>query len=102
VKLPEARRMLERAVARDPLNGAYLDSLGWVLFRLNDVEGAHRYLAAAAARFPDDATIQEHLGDVEARRGQKVEALAHWKKSLTLSPDEPEKIEKKIRAIEPR
>lgn len=97
VHLEEARRMIEKAVALDPRNGAYLDSLGWVYFRLNDLEKAGRYLSEAAARISDDPSIQEHLGDLEAKKGQKAEALLHWRRSLTLSPDEPEKIEKKIR-----
>ncbi len=96
IKLPEARRMLERAVALDPQNGAYLDSLGWVCFRMNDLHGAESFLSRAAAKIPADATVQEHLGDLEARRGQMAQAVVHWKRSLTLSPEEPEKIEKKI------
>jgi predicted Zn-dependent protease len=99
VKLPDSLRMLEKAVALDPRNGAYLDSLGWVHFRLRHYEKARTYLLQAAARFPDDATIQEHMGDIEARLGSRAEALAYWKKSLTLSPEEPEKIEKKIREL---
>ena len=97
VKLDEALRMIEKAVALDPRNGAYLDSLGWVYFRLDDMGKARRYLVEAASRIPDDASIQEHLGDLEAKTGQKDQALMHWRKSLTLTPDEPEKIEKKIR-----
>jgi tetratricopeptide (TPR) repeat protein len=96
IRLPEARKMLERAVALDPQNGAYLDSLGWVCFRMDDLREAEKFLSRAAARIPADATVQEHLGDLEARRGQMAEAVVHWKRSLTLSPEEPEKIEKKI------
>jgi len=96
VKLGEARTMIERAVALDPQNGAYLDSLGWVCFRQNELPEAEKYLGRAASRIPSDATVQEHLGDLHARRGQTAEAVAHWKKSLALSPEEPEKIEKKI------
>jgi Flp pilus assembly protein TadD len=96
IKLAQARQMLERAVALDPQNGAYLDSLGWVCFRMNDLREAEKFLSRAAAKIPSDATVQEHLGDLEARRGQMAEAVVHWKRSLTLSPEEPEKIEKKI------
>jgi len=96
VKLSEARTLLEKAVALDPQNGAYLDSLGWAFFRMNELESAAKYLSKAAERIPMDATVQEHLGDLEARRGQTARAVGHWKKSLTLSPDEPEKIVRKI------
>lgn len=96
IHLAEARTMLERAVALDPQNGAYLDSLGWLHFRLNDLEKARLYLLRAALRMPSDPTVQEHLGDLQASLGRKMEAVLCWKKSLTLWPDEPEKIEKKI------
>ncbi|HWC65044.1 MAG TPA: tetratricopeptide repeat protein [Thermoanaerobaculia bacterium] len=96
IRLADARRMLERAVALDPQNGAYLDSLGWVCFRMNDLRQAEEFLSKAAQKIPTDATVQEHLGDLDARRGQMAEAVVHWKRSLTLSPEEPEKIEKKI------
>lgn len=96
VKLAEAKELVEKAVALDPQNGAYLDSLGWVFFRLDRLDEAARFLSSAAEKIPADATVQEHLGDLEARRGQTERAIAHWKRSLTLSPDEPEKIVKKL------
>ncbi|MGH9399393.1 MAG: tetratricopeptide repeat protein, partial [Thermoanaerobaculia bacterium] len=64
VHLEKARAMLERAVARDPRNGAYQDSLGWVYFRLGKIDLAERHLKNAAEREPDDPTIHEHLGDL--------------------------------------
>jgi len=96
VELPEAKRLLEKAVALDPQNGAYLDSLGWAFFRMNELDQAAKFLSKAAERIPMDATVQEHLGDLEARRGQTARAVGYWKKSLTLSPEEPEKIVRKI------
>lgn len=99
IHLPEARKLIERAVELEPQNGAYLDSLGWVRFRLNDLEGAKTALLRAAERMPSDPTVQEHLGDIQAKLGRKTEAVALWRKSLTLSPDEPEKIEKKIHEL---
>jgi len=99
IRLEEARRLIQRALVLDPRNGAYLDSLGWACYRLNEVDEARRYLREAADRIPDDPTVQEHLGDVAARMGRRDEALVHWKKSLTLAPDEPAKIEAKIRAL---
>ncbi len=97
--LAQARKLIERAVELDPQNGAYLDSLGWVRFRLNEVEEAKTILRRAAERMPTDPTVQEHLGDIELKLGRKAEAVALWRKSLSLSPDEPEKIEKKIHDV---
>ena len=38
VRVEEAVALIEKAVALDPENGAYLDSLGWALFRLDRLD----------------------------------------------------------------
>ena len=62
---------------------------------LND---ALKYLTAAAEKLPDNSEIQDHLGDVHARRGALPEAIAAWTKALAGSGQGVEKagIEKKI------
>ena len=96
IRLEEARELLEKAVAREPRNGAYLDSLGWVYFRLGRLEKAQGYLAAAKERDPDDPTIEEHLGDLSERQGDVGKAAAHWERALELKHDEPEKVRQKL------
>jgi predicted Zn-dependent protease len=96
VRLDEAYAMLQKAVAREPRNGAYLDSLGWACFRLGRMDAAGRNLLEAHRREPDDPTIEEHLGDLQARQGNVERAIAHWERALTLKPEEPEKIRQKL------
>ncbi len=96
IRLEEARGLLERAVAREPRNGAYLDSLGWVYFRLGRLEKAETYLAAAKQHEPDDPTIEEHLGDLSERQGDIQKAIAHWERALELKHEEPEKVRQKL------
>ncbi|MGH9367873.1 MAG: tetratricopeptide repeat protein [Thermoanaerobaculia bacterium] len=96
VHLEEAYTLLQKAVAREPRNGAYLDSLGWACFRLGKLEAAERNLAEAHRREPEDPTIEEHLGDLQARLGNVEKAIAHWERALTLEPEEPEKIRQKL------
>ena len=96
IRLEEAREMLEKAVAREPRNGAYLDSLGWVYFRLGRLEKAQTYLVAAREREPDDPTIEEHLGDLSERQGDTAKAIAHWERALTLKHEEPDKVRQKL------
>jgi tetratricopeptide (TPR) repeat protein len=96
IRLEEARDLLEKAVAREPRNGAYLDSLGWVYFRLGRLEKAEGYLAAAKERDPDDPTIEEHLGDLSERQGDDQKAAAHWERALELKHEEPEKVRQKL------
>lgn len=95
--LGEAKELIEKAVALDPLSGAYLDSLGWVYYRLGDLDRAEKYLTEAAALEPFDATVHEHLGDLFQARGQLEKARASWQRALELRPDE-EGQEERIKA----
>jgi tetratricopeptide (TPR) repeat protein len=96
IRLEEALDLLEKAVAREPRNGAYLDSLGWVYFRMGRLEKAQTYLAEAKQREPDDPTIEEHLGDLSERQGDVAKAIAHWERALELKHEEPEKVRQKL------
>ena len=81
-QLDEAIRLVRRALDADPGNPSYLDSLGWAHFRRGDVDEAEKYLAPAAAKLPRNSVIQDHLGDVHARRGRWQDAIAAWTKAL--------------------
>jgi tetratricopeptide (TPR) repeat protein len=94
--LEKAHELLEKAVGREPRNGAYLDSLGWVYFRLGKLDAAQTNLQEARRREPDDPTIEEHLGDLSERQGNVLRAVQYWERALTLKPDEPEKVRKKL------
>ena len=102
VHLEQAHEMLTRAVGQDPENGAYVDSLGWVYFRLGKLELAEKYLTDAARLLPRDPTVHEHLGDVLAKRGNTERALQSYRTALTLDPQgkEVEKLRSKIAEIE--
>ncbi len=94
--LEKAQILLEKAVGREPRNGAYLDSLGWVYFRMGKLETAQMNLLEAHRREPDDPTIEEHLGDLSERQGNVARAVSHWERALTLKPEEPDKVRKKL------
>jgi tetratricopeptide (TPR) repeat protein len=91
--LAEARRMIERAAAARPNDGAITDSLGWIALREGDAAGAVRDLEKAVELQPEDATINGHLGDAYWAAGRKLEALYQWRRALTLNPD-PEDVPK--------
>src|SRR5438094_1300443 len=60
----EARTLVVRSVQMDPDNGAYVDSFGWVLYRLGDLAGAREQLERAVRLTEGDPVVREHLGDV--------------------------------------
>jgi Tfp pilus assembly protein PilF len=82
VRLDEALKLIRRAVELEPGSGAYLDSLGWACYRMDQLEDAETYLRQALELVPHDPTIREHLGDVLARRGKLKEAVSEWQASL--------------------
>lgn len=88
INLPEARRMIEKAVELRPNDGYIVDSLGWVLYRLGEYDKAVRQLERAVELRPDDPTINDHLGDALARVGRLDEARFQWQRTLNLSTDQ--------------
>jgi tetratricopeptide (TPR) repeat protein len=102
VNLDRAQEMLTRAVGQDPDNGAYVDSLGWVYFRLGKLDLAEKFLTDATQLLPRDATVHEHLGDVLAKRGDMQRALQLYRTAVDLDPDskDVEKLRSKIAEIE--
>lgn len=62
--LPEALGLITRAVEQDPGNGAFVDSHGWVLYRLGRLDEARARLEQAVVLTGGDPVVHEHLGDV--------------------------------------
>jgi tetratricopeptide (TPR) repeat protein len=82
VKLPEALTLVTKALDIEPNSGAYLDSLGWVYFKLNRLPEAEENLRQALLLTPRDATVHDHMGDVLLRESKVKEAIAQWQLSL--------------------
>ena len=89
--LEEAIDMIERAVSQRPDSGFFVDSLGWVHFRLGDAATAVGYLERATELEPADPEITGHLGDVYWVLGRHDEARFKWRLALSLSTDGAEK-----------
>lgn len=96
-ELAEAERLIRKALELDREhkkaagvpesdNAAFLDSLGWVLFRRGDVTGAREWLEKAATQVggAEDPVVWDHLGDVYSRMGERARAASAWRKALDL------------------
>lgn len=94
----EATRMLERAVALRPNNGAIVDSLGWVLFRTGHYDRAVTTLEHAVELEPEDPVLLNHLGDAYWQVGRGPEARFQWERALhnKPEPDLKAEIERKL------
>ncbi|KAA2213430.1 tetratricopeptide repeat protein [Teichococcus oryzae] len=97
--LVEARRMLERAAELRPQDGNIADSLGWALFKLNDLPDAVRWLEKAVELESRNSVINDHLGDAYWAMGRRREAEFQWRRALALDPepDEAPRISAKLR-----
>ena len=83
--LLQAEKMIRKAVDAEPQNTAYMDSLGWVLFKLNKAEEARDTLKQASQQPDgDDPVIWDHLGDVYFQLKQSDQAKSSWEKSMDL------------------
>lgn len=78
IRLEEAFEMIKKAVDLDPGNAAYLDSLGWVYFRMGKLHEAELALKQALARLSTDPTVHDHLGDVYFQQGDLRQAVISW------------------------
>jgi tetratricopeptide (TPR) repeat protein len=107
MRLPEALKMIRKAVDQEPWNGAYLDSLGWVYFKMGEYELAEDNLRQAVARNQTDPTVHEHMGDLYEKTGRIRQAAEQWQLSISefskaapadVEPGDAAKVQKKLDA----
>ncbi|MFU0839855.1 MAG: Beta-barrel assembly-enhancing protease [Pseudomonas fragi] len=84
----EAKALIQQAYDLSPDDPAVLDSLGWVNFRLGNLDEAERLLRQALERFPDQE-VAAHLGEVLWANGKQREAKKIWGTFLKENPDSP-------------
>jgi tetratricopeptide (TPR) repeat protein len=82
----EALVLIERALAIKPNEPAFIDSIGWVMYRLENFDEAISYLRQALELFPNDE-VAAHLGEALWAAGKELEADKIWKKALELAPN---------------
>jgi tetratricopeptide (TPR) repeat protein len=99
LRLPEARKLIERAVELAPQDFYILDSLGWVQYREGDIKGAAATLRRAYEG-RQDAEIGAHLGEVLWVLGERDEARRIWQESLKAAP-ENETLQKTLKRFQP-
>ncbi len=99
VRLPEARKLIEKALELAPEDFFIIDSMGWVLYRMGDLKGAAQQLRRAWGGRPD-GEIGAHLGEVLWMLGEREEARRIWQEALKASP-ENETLQKTIKRFAP-
>lgn len=82
----EALSLIERALEQLPDEAAVVDSMGWVQYKLGNLELALDYLERALS-LDYDAEIVAHLGEVLWALGRHDEARETWRQGLEKNPD---------------
>ena len=85
-RLADALDLTKRAVHIGPTNPSFLDGAPHQVAD-RQLDEAERYLSDAARRNTRSVAIQEHLGDLNQKRGRTEEARAAWRKALALATE---------------
>ncbi len=99
-RLTESVDYIKRALAIDPENGSYLDSIGWAYYKGGKLDLALEHLKRAADMLTTNSVVQDHYADVLFRVGRYDDAIAAWNKALSGDGDSIDRsdIDKKIRS----
>ena len=89
IRLDEARQLLDKALSLAPEDPFILDSMGWVLYRQGDLQGALNHLQKAYGK-KQDAEIAAHLGEVLWVLGRQDDARVLWREALKRHPGNAE------------
>ncbi|HEY7170887.1 MAG TPA: tetratricopeptide repeat protein [Vicinamibacterales bacterium] len=99
-RLTESVDFLKRALAIEPNNGSFLDSIGWAYYKDGKLDLAFENLKLAADQLPANSVVQDHYGDVLSKMGRWEDAIAAWNRALAGDGDAIDKgdIDKKIKS----
>jgi tetratricopeptide (TPR) repeat protein len=95
IRLGEALEMAKKAVEKDPDNGAYLDTMGWILYKMGDYEKARPFIEKAFGQRGNSVDVIGHLGDLYDKLQMKDDARKMWEKALELDKSNVE-LQKKL------
>ena len=76
--------LAEKAIELSPNTSAYLDTIGWIYFKLGNFEKAKEFIAKSIVYDDSSAVVLEHYGDVLIALNDKDEALVFYKKAFEL------------------
>ena len=97
--LEYALTLAEKAIQISPDVSAYLDTIGWIYYKLSEFEKAKDFIAQALIYDDSSAVILEHYGDVLISVEEIDEALIFYNKALLLDEDN-EQLQTKISSYE--
>lgn len=85
VRLPEAFELISKALQMAPDDPFIIDSMGWVQFKMGNLNAAEAQLRRAYA-LRSDPEIAVHLGEVLWQKGQQADARKLWREARNKDP----------------
>ncbi|HVZ38881.1 MAG TPA: tetratricopeptide repeat protein [Candidatus Kapabacteria bacterium] len=89
-KLDRAMKMISRALLLEPENETFLDTKGWIHYRLREYNEALRYIQRSVDIGGAGPDVYEHLGDTQLALGNRSEAREAYGRAVRLDPDNAE------------
>jgi tetratricopeptide (TPR) repeat protein len=102
INLERALKYIQKAMVLKPGNGYILDSLGWVYFRLGELDNARLEIIKALDLEPNDPHIHDHLGDIYREQGDTEMARETYRRAEELFQEQEQKnrIVEKLNALQ--
>ena len=84
LQLDRALTMSRKAVDADSANPSYLDTIGWIYYKMGSYKEAEHYVKEAIGKGEVNAVVYEHLGDIYYKLNQRDLAIEQWNLALKL------------------
>jgi tetratricopeptide (TPR) repeat protein len=104
VRVGDALSLIDRALAIEPGNPAYLDSRGWALFKLGRPAEAEEPLRRATTALRGSSVIQSHYAEVLAAIGKRQDATSALELALAGDGQDVDRasLERRLRQLRQR
>ena len=87
IQLNKALNMAKKAIDLEPDNAAYLDTIGWIYYKMDNIEKALSFIRKSVELDNDNAVVLEYLGDVLIANNQVEEAILFYLRALDIDKD---------------
>lgn len=89
-----SKKYSRKAIELAPEQAAYLDTYGWILFKMGDLKKALKYINQSLEIDNKNVEVLEHKGDILIQMKKIAEAQEYYEKALLIDPENKQIIDK--------